>query len=217
MMRKTCFFQKSCAQFLGRFATLVPIVILGTGYSLTFGQTFEASVSAGEQLENNANLGTAVVSALNGYVVTYGLTNGFNLNFRATLNTWKFFGHEFGYAYNRTHLDELPSVNFGGMAVHQGFYDFLGYALPQGSRMRPFAAVGVHFSNYVPPGETVSGGQGQNKFGVQYGGGVKLKIAGPWGIRFDVHQFTNGKPFNIPGASGWIRQTEISGGVDFML
>ena len=103
------------------------------------------------------------------------------------------------------------------MAVHQGFYDFLGYALPEGSRIRPFGAVGVHFSNYVPPGASASYGQGQNKFGFNYGAGVKFRITGPFGVRFDVHQFTNGKPFDIPGSSGWIRQTEVSAGIAFML
>jgi hypothetical protein len=77
--------------------------------------------------------------------------------------------------------------------------------------------VGVHFSNYVPPGSSAQLGGGQNKFGIQYGGGIKVKISGPVGIRFDVHQFTNGKPFGLPGASGWIRQTEVSAGVAFML
>jgi hypothetical protein len=77
--------------------------------------------------------------------------------------------------------------------------------------------VGVHFSNYEPPGAPVQLGQGNNKFGINYGGGVKIRLKGPLGIRFDVHQFTNGKPFGLTGASGWIRQTEISGGIAWMM
>ena len=180
----------------------------------------------GKQLESNATLGSQAQNVANG--ATYKFTNGFNVNFRITLNTWKFFGHEVGYAYNRTHLNfnalnpdgtSAGSGDAGGMAVHQGFYDFLGYATPEGSRIRPFGAVGVHFSNYVPPGSSAQYGGGQNKFGINYGGGLKIKIAGPWGVRFDVHQFTNGKPdfHAIQGNSGWIRQTELSAGVDFML
>jgi opacity protein-like surface antigen len=200
-------------------------VLLTGASSVIFGQSFEGSISVGRQLESNATLGSLAESAANGSG-TFHFTDGFNINFRATLNTWKFFGHEFGYSYNRTHLNldalnpaggSSPSSDLGGMAVHQGFYDFLGYVLPEGSRVRPFGAVGLHFSNYVPPGASASYGQGDNKFGFQYGGGVKFKVAGPWGVRFDVHQFTNPKPFSIPGSSGWIRQTEVSAGLDFML
>ena len=42
------------------------------------------------------------------------------MGFRLTLNTQKFFGHEVGYAYNRSHL-KLQGVDQGGMAIHQGF------------------------------------------------------------------------------------------------
>ncbi len=202
-------------------------VALASACSMVVGQSFEGSVSVGQSLQSNATLGQIAADLASGTPATsYSLSNGFNIGFRMTLNTWKFFGHEVGYVYNRTHLN-LNSLNptggsqgsqdLGGMAVHQGFYDFLGYATPEGSRFRPFGAVGVHFSNYVPPGSSASYGQGQNKFGIQYGGGIKIKVSGPIGIRFDVHQFTNGKPFGLPGASGWIRQTEISGGVAFMM
>jgi hypothetical protein len=201
--------------------------ILFSGFSLLSAQTFEGSISVGQQLESNATLGSIAAEAANGGG-TYNLSNGFNLNFRATLNTWKFFGHEFGYSYNRTHLNfdalnvtggSAGSTDEGGMAVHQGVYDFLGYATPEGSRFRPFGAAGIHFSNYVPPGSSVSSGGGQTKFGINYGGGLKARISGPFGVRIDVHQYTNGKPgFGvISGNSGWIRQTEISAGIDFML
>jgi len=200
-------------------------VILFSGSSLIFAQSFEGSISVGRTLESNATLGSQAENIANGG--SYNFTDGFNLNFRITLNTWKFFGHEVGYAYNRTHLNlnalnpdgsSAGSADQGGMAVHQGFYDFLAYALPEGSRIRPFGAAGVHFANYVPPGASATYGGGQNKFGINYGGGVKIRIAGPWGVRFDVHQFANGKPdFGvIQGNSGWIRQTEVSAGLDFM-
>ena len=203
-----------------RSALLAAILLSGSSFAVA--QTFEGSISVGEQLESNDTLGSIADEALNGGG-TYSFTNGFNINFRATLNTWKFFGHEFGYAYNRTHLNfnalnPTSTTDEGGMAVHQGFYDFLGYATPEGSRFRPFGAVGVHFSNYVPPGTSASEGGGENKFGINYGGGLKVHISGPFGARIDVHQFTNPKPgFGLSGNSGWIRQTEISAGIDFML
>ncbi len=198
--------------------------MLISGSSLMFGQTFEGSISVGQQLESNATLGSIANAAVNGG--TYSLDNGFNINFRATLNTWKFFGHEFGYSYNRTHLNlnsfdlngnSTGTTNEGGTAIHQGVYDFLAYATPEGSRIRPFGAAGVHFSTYEVPGSSISSGQGSHEFGFNYGGGLKVRLVGHWGFRADVHQYTNPKPFGIPGSSGWIRQTEVSAGFDFFL
>ena len=53
----------------------------------------------------------------------------------------KWIGHEVGYGYNRTHLrfeTETPPVE-QGMAIHQGFYNFMVYGTPEGSHVRPFA------------------------------------------------------------------------------
>jgi opacity protein-like surface antigen len=134
-----------------------------------------------------------------------------------TLNSWRFFGHEFGYAYNRTHL-RFESLNptEQGMGIHQGFYDFLAYATPEGSFFRPFATGGVQFNNYVPPGSSAAQGGGQTKFGANYGAGVKFKVLSNIGLRFDIRQYINGKPFNL-GGSGAIRMLEVSAGVGFLL
>jgi hypothetical protein len=209
---------------------LLSILLAGCSW-LAFGQSFEGSLSVGESLQTNASLGQIASNVITGgagtsTTSTYSLNSGFNIAFRATLNTWVFLGQEVGYAYNRTNLNAAAfdltggsqgAQSLGGMAIHQGFYDFLGYATPQGSRIRPFGAVGVHFSNYEPPGSSVQLGQANNKFGINYGGGVKIRLKGPLGVRIDVYQFANGKPFGLPGASGWIRQTEISAGLAVML
>jgi hypothetical protein len=101
------------------------------------------------------------------------------------------------------------------MAIHQGGYNFLLYATKEGTRVRPFATGGVMFANYVPPGSSATSGGGENKFGVNYGGGVKVRLTSLFGVRLDVRQYTTPKPF---GSSfpflreGWLRQTEISAG-----
>lgn len=146
----------------------------------------------------------------------YSLDDGWRLIFRITLNNWRFAGHEFGYAYNRTKL-LLDEQNAGGMAFHQGFYHFLVYATPEGSRVRPFASGGVHFSNFVPPGASAQYGQGSNKFGINYGGGVKVRVTEKWLFRVDLKQYMTGKPFDLPGVSGKLKQNEISAGVSFVL
>jgi opacity protein-like surface antigen len=172
--------------------------------ALAFGQSFEGSVSGGVSQIGNVNLGGG-----------YSLDSGFRLALRMTLNTHEHFGYEFGYAYNRTHLDGAGLAS-QGMAIHQGFGDVLLYATPTESRIRPFLAGGLNFSNFVPPGQSAQYGQGATKFGVNYGAGVKFKVTGPWQIRFDVRQYNTGKPFGL-GGSGRLLQNEISAGVSYTL
>ena len=178
-------------------------------------QNFEVSFSGGQTLLQNANLGSATVG---GPVDDYKLTDGFRFGFRMTVNNLNKFGHEFGYAYSRTQLQTGgSSAGQQGMAIHNGFYDFLLYGTREGARIRPFAAGGGQFSNFVPPGASAAQGGGSTKVGVNYGGGVKFKVASSWLLRLDVRQYISGKPFGLYGASGVLRQTEISAGIGFGL
>jgi opacity protein-like surface antigen len=135
------------------------------------------------------------------------------------LNTYRFFGHEFGYGYARTNVN-IPGSGSIAMGVHSGFYDFLAYPTAEGSKIRPFLAGGVGFNSFFPPGTSAYYGNQVTKFGLNYGGGIKARINSTWGVRFDIRQYTNGKPdlFQTSEApSGWLRQTEISAGVSFNL
>jgi hypothetical protein len=183
------------------------------GAGLASAQVAEFSLSGGVSRFGNASLGTNVDSAGNASNVT--IDNGFRLTFRFALNTYKFMGHEFGYAYNRS------GVNLGAggtvpMSIQQGFYDFLVYATPEGSRIRPFAAGGVQFSSFFPPGASVYYGNQETKFGVNYGGGIKMRVTPIIGLRFDVREYSSGKPFKFTGESGWMNQLEASVGASFL-
>jgi opacity protein-like surface antigen len=193
--------------------TLLPVFFLTVCASA---QVFEAGAHGGVSRISGKQLGTLPGSTGENVPVT--LDDGWRFGFRITLNNWSHFGHEFGYGYNRTTLriEDTPPTE-GGMAIHQGFYNFLLYPTPEGSPIRPFAAVGGHFSNYVPPGASVTSGGGSNKIGYNYGGGLKVRIMPNWGLRFDVRQYVTGKPFDLPNASGLIRQLEMSVGFMFML
>jgi opacity protein-like surface antigen len=190
---------------------LIPAVVLFLFAGVLSAQMAEVAISGGASALSNKVLGN--YSGTN-----YELDNGFRLAFRFTLNPQTFFGHEVGYAYNRTSLKygDSTSSTSEGMAIHQGFYNFLVYATPEGFRIRPFATGGVHFSNFVPPGASVSSGQGTNKMGFNYGGGVKLKLTNLFGIRVDLRQYQTGKPFDL-GGSGLLRQTEVSAGLSIRL
>ncbi|MBI3278345.1 MAG: outer membrane beta-barrel protein [Acidobacteria bacterium] len=181
-----------------RFRITALALLLGTG---CFAQVAEFSVSAGGVKLSNADLGSS-----------YKLDASWRLAFAITLNNWRYFGHEFGYAYNRAEL-KFANQSAGGMAIHQGFYHFLAYALPEGSPVRPFASGGGHFSNFVPPGASATQGQGENKFGFNYGGGVKFRMGEKWMFRVDLRQYVTGKPFaDVLGGSGALRQNVFTVG-----
>ncbi|MBL8219249.1 MAG: outer membrane beta-barrel protein [Bryobacterales bacterium] len=189
------------------------LLILGTGFA--FGQSAEFSVTGGVSRLNNSQLGGFADSAGSS---TYSLTNGWRIGFRTTVNNWRFFGHEFGYGYNRTQLRLEETSTETGMAIHQGFYNFLAYATPDGSRVRPFMAGGGHFNNYTPPGASVTSGGGSTKIGFNYGGGVKVRVSPIFAIRFDVRQYQNSKPFEfLQNRKGLIGQLEVSVGFGLVI
>jgi opacity protein-like surface antigen len=177
-------------------------------------QSAEFAVIGGVSRLNNSNIGTLVDA--NG-VSNYSLGDGWRIGFRMTLNNWRFFGHEFGYGYNRSQL--RSSTQEQGMAIHQGLYTFLAYATPEGSKVRPFAAGGAHFNTYTPPGTSVTSGGGSTKFGFNYGGGVKVRITDIFAIRFDVRQYQNGKPFGevLQNRRGLLGQLEVSLGFGLVI
>ena len=178
----------------------------------SFGQPFEAWVGGGVSNLTNTNIGS--FDPTTGFVT---LSNGFRINFRLALNTWRYFGHEIGYAYNRANWN-IGGVE-AGSSIHQGFYDLLGYAIPEGKgRIRPFVAGGVGFSNYVFPGYSATSGGGSTKFGYNYGAGVKVRVLEIFGVRVDYRQYATPKPFDFPAApSGWVKQNEFSIGLGVVL
>lgn len=144
------------------------------------------------------------------------LKSGFRMGFRVTLNAHEYFGHEVGYAYNRTTMD-YAGTDYG-MATHQGFYNLLAYARPEGSKIRPFVAGGGQFSNFVFPGLSVTSGYGTTKFGINYGAGVKVRTSDRFLIRLDVRQYMSPKPdWFLTAPKGWLRINEVSAGFAYTM
>jgi opacity protein-like surface antigen len=178
----------------------------------------ELSGGGGVALQANAGLGKVDSSSTQRN--DYSLMDGYRINLRFTANSGDRTGHEFGYAYNRSQLAAYSSDGSStqqGMAIHQGFYNYLLYPTREGSRIRPFATGGVHFNNYVPPGASAAQGGGSTEFGFNYGGGIKIRISEKFMIRFDARQYTNPKPFRLVDSGGWIRMNEISSSLAFVL
>jgi len=179
-------------------------------------QVAEIGLHGGVSRLSNKSIGSLVLDRGSGIGVS--LADGWRFGFRMTINNYRFFGNEFGYAYNRTQLRfETTPAQEEGMAIHQGFYNFLAYALPEGSPVRPFVTGGGHFSTFTPPGTSVTQGGGDTKFGVNYGGGIKFRVSPIFGIRLDLRDYMTGKPFDLPNQSGRLHQLEISAGFSILL
>jgi opacity protein-like surface antigen len=194
------------------------IVLSALFAQVAFAQLGEISLSIGQSAFADTEIGRLTQQTVPGGPIEttlVNLENRWRFALRLTLNTYRFFGHEFGYGYNRTGL-AITGAETQGMAAHQGFYNFLAYALPEGSVVRPFATGGVHFSNFVWPGTTAMFGAGDNKFGYNYGGGVKVRVTPVWGIRLDFREYITGKPFDLPNQQGRLRHREIAGGLSFL-
>ena len=185
--------------------SIVLAAALTCATSLAFGQSFEGAVTGGP---NFASSSSTQISSLEG--LTYD-TGGWNLGFRMTVNPYSIFGFEVGYIYNRTHLNQ-SGMDLGGTAIHEGYGNALVYLTKEGSHIRPFGTAGINFDNFVIPGGNAQYG-GQNKFGINYGVGVKVKVKDKWQVRFDLRQSNTGKPdFGIPGVSGRFLLTQFSVG-----
>jgi opacity protein-like surface antigen len=192
--------------------TLLTLLLAGSTVA-AFGQVGEVSLSFGSSMLRNNNLGS--LSDVSGGLIPFTQDTNFHMSLRMTLNSYRFFGHEFGYNYNHGTLKELGQ-GIGGMSIHQGFYNFLAYATPEGSKVRPFAAGGVHFSSFFPPGASVTSGNGITKFGFNYGGGIKVRVSDMFLVRVDVRDYTTGKPdLGLTNQKGLLHQLVVSAGLGF--
>jgi opacity protein-like surface antigen len=191
--------------------TMFLMLLLAVWVVGAFAQTGELSVSAGKSTFRN-NTVASFTDSTTGQTVTATVDSNFRLGFRFTINSWRFFGHEIGYAYNHGSLKE-GSTSLG-LPVHQGMYNFLAYATPEGTHIRPFVTGGVHFSTFFPPGSSVFSGNGFTKFGINYGGGVKVRLSSLLMGRVDIRDYLTGKPdFFQVNPGGKLHQLEISAGL----
>lgn len=195
--------------------SLVLFLLLVTA-GAAFTQVLEVGGGAGVNRISNGVLSSDTTTTP---PTVYQLSNGWRFGFRMTLNTKSHFGHEAGYNYVRTNWD-VGGGKTVGTAAHQGFYDFLAYATPEGSKVRPFVAGGVGFTNFIFPGGSVSQGSGSMKFGLNYGGGLKVRVTDKWLMRMDFRQYTSPKPdFGLSATppQGWVKMNEVSLGVAYCL
>lgn len=191
----------------------IAIVTLMLAALPAFGQGAEIGFSAGWGHFTSGTVG--LEEAFGEEPAEYTVDDGIRIGGRLGLNTGDFIGHEFSYAFQRSKLDILDQ-SFGSMSIHHIYYNFLLHAFPEGSVVRPFVTGGGGVSVFNPPGVSSFSGAGDNKFGYNYGAGIKFKMTESYGIRLDVRDHVTGKPFDLPGGDGQLHNLEISAGFSLL-
>jgi hypothetical protein len=147
----------------------------------------------------------------------FTIRNGKGVNLYFSMNGRSFLGHELTYGYERDEL-KLGQIDQGKIQVHKFHYHFVFHLLRRGARVRPFALAGLGFSTFVPPDTAAIQAGSLTKFGASYGGGLKVRIAGPLGVRFDIRDHLMGKPnlFDLAAVTGNLHNVEYSGGFSLL-
>lgn len=156
------------------------------------------------------------------------LHNGWGIAPRITLNSWKHVSNEFGFAYNRTSLsitavstETEPTYDSFNAQVRQFTYNALIHLRPNGSRFRPYAAVGPAFQlirtvdskphtnsllkfavrdlglivgAYEFGTKPPLEGGGIFQMGLQYGGGFKVQLSPRFFVRLDFRETLSHQP-----------------------
>ena len=188
------------------------------------GQKFEVSPYYGWVRMSKDALGS--VSPSNPQDKDTTFHNGHSYGARLTLNTKGYYGHELTYSETFTTLSTgtqadstSPKLTYQDkLKLRQITYNFLIYFMPRGERWRPFITGGVE-GVYAPnPNISAWTGSTSRNYGLNYGGGLKIRLFPHALARVDVRDSRNGKPYGLSGAqdapppSGFLRQIEASAG-----
>ena len=183
------------------------------------------SVSAARAQSAEATIFAGVAQMRSGDIGRFGLgaqeirlTNGLRVGGRLSLNSGSLTGHELTYAFER-HDIEIASAQESRARTHQFAYNFVLHVLPRRSRVRPFVTAGAGYTSFAPgDGGIFQDAGGENKFGYNYGAGLKVKLSRLVGLRFDLRDHVTGKPnfLDLNGVEGRLHSLEYSAGFSLL-
>lgn len=194
--------------------TWIVLLLLVTA-GASFAQVFEFGVGGGVSRISNRTLAVADPGPP---PLNVDLMDGYRVNFQMTLNTYTHIGGEIGYSYVRSNWDYLGQEV--GTAAHQVRANPVFYLTSEGSKVRPFVSAGVGFTSFAYPGYSVTAGGSELKFGVNYGGGIKVRVTDKYLIRIDYRQYLTPKPdfsLSVIPPQGWLRMNEVSMGFAYTM
>jgi opacity protein-like surface antigen len=198
-------------EFMPRAA--IATILLMLAAAPAFGQGAEIGLTVGWSNFTNNTIGLSQEFA--DVPSEYTVDDGLRIGSRMAINSGNFIGHEFTYAWQRSKL-KILGQEYGGMSIHNIYYNFVLHATPEGSAVRPFITGGAGVSVFNPPGVSSLSGYGDNKFGYNYGAGLKFKVTDTYGVRLDVRDYVTGKPFDLPENGGRLHNLEISAGFSLL-
>jgi hypothetical protein len=186
----------------------------------------EIWVDGGWSINSNNAIGTDKISG--GSPNDLQVTNGGVFAVRFDWNQGNHIGHEFQYMYARMPILSSSAQNTTlGAALNRFGYNLLGYFNGRDSKVRLFGTLGGQWTLYSRPSTSLFGcvsincsvyeqppaTEGNNKFGINYGIGMKVHLTRKLSLRSDFRQYVNGKPFNLPLSSGGaLIQSVVSAG-----
>ncbi|HUZ46606.1 MAG TPA: outer membrane beta-barrel protein [Terriglobia bacterium] len=194
---------------------VVVVVVLGTGAAALHAQDFSLFVMGGGSSLFDKKYYTVYGAS---YGSTYKTGSAFTVGGEIPLT--KILGVEGSYGYVRNNLavtdfynSATPSNEIGYDILEQRVSaDVVAHA-PQGMKgVRPYLAGGVEYDRFAPTGTAAALAQSQGfngvpnsvlspeyKFGVNFGGGLDVKLTNLLAVRLDLRDHVTGSPtFGLP-------------------
>ncbi|MEZ5396744.1 MAG: outer membrane beta-barrel protein [Bryobacterales bacterium] len=176
-------------------------------------QSGEATVFAGFARPSGGDIGRYGIGAQE-----IQLADGWRAGARVSFNSGALTGHELTYGYER-HDIEIGGAPESTARMQQFAYNFVLHVMPKGSMVRPFVTAGAGYTTFSPgDGGIFRDGRNENKFGYNYGGGLKFKLSRWVGMRVDARDHVTGKPnfLDLNGLSGRLHSLEVSAGFSLL-
>jgi hypothetical protein len=174
-------------------------------------QRFEVSVFGGIPRFRHPALGSLSQTPVD---TDTTLTRGkYTYGARFTVNSRGYYGHELSYSVQHMTFrtldtitdedDNTVSTEFRDkIKLEQLSYNFLVYFMPRGERLRPFITGGAQVYRWGAPHFDIWPGGGYRNLGVNFGGGLKIKLLPHTLARLDVRDCIGGRPY--------VRQLQLS-------
>ncbi len=130
----------------------------------------------------------------------------FGAGARLTWNTKGYYGFELGYAAIKPVFETSvrPSgasadvIRSSKFTLQQGMFNALAYMMPAGERFRPFLTVGAQLQQYGRPSVAeFTDATSSRHYGINYGGGIKIKLFPHAQMRADFRHYMGGKPYDL--------------------
>jgi hypothetical protein len=193
-----------------------------------FAQNWAVGVAGGYGVYHDVTIKNAA-----GASADAGFGSRFAVGAVLTEDMYEHIGGELRYTYR----DGDSELRFNGREVnmdavaHAVHYDFLFYATPRRSRIRPFAAAGAGIKRYDATGRPYTS-QPLSDFAVlnhthqvegmiSFGGGVKVALSDRWVLRLDFRDYATPFPERLiappktAAARGWLQDFVPTIGVDW--